>query len=37
VHYERQPDGTITVAVIAEGDIALDPPGISVAVSSLLG
>jgi Uma2 family endonuclease len=37
VHYRRQADGTVMVAVIAEGDIALDPPGISVAVSSLLG
>jgi Uma2 family endonuclease len=37
VHYQRQADRTVTVTVIAEGDIALDPPGISVAVSSLLG
>jgi Uma2 family endonuclease len=37
VHYCKQADGTVTVAVIADGDIALDPPGISVAVSSLLG
>jgi Uma2 family endonuclease len=37
VHYRKQADGTVTVAVIAEGDIALDPPGISLAVSSLLG
>jgi Uma2 family endonuclease len=37
VHYRKQADGTVTVTVIAEGDIALDPPGISVAVSSLLG
>jgi Uma2 family endonuclease len=37
VHYQRQIDGTVTVAVIGGGDIALDPPGISVPVSSLLG
>jgi Uma2 family endonuclease len=37
VHYRKQPDGTATVAVIAEGEIAFDPPGISVAVASLLG
>jgi Uma2 family endonuclease len=37
VHYRRQVDGTVTVVVIADGDIALDPPGISVAVPSLLG
>ncbi len=36
VHYRRQADGTVTVTVIAEGDIAMEPPGISVAVSSLL-
>jgi Uma2 family endonuclease len=37
VHYRKQADGTVTVAVITEGDIALEPPGISVAVPSLLG
>jgi Uma2 family endonuclease len=37
VHYCKQADGTVTVAVIADGDFALEPPGISVAVSSLLG
>jgi Uma2 family endonuclease len=37
VHYCKQADGTVTVAVIAAGDIALEPPGISVAVPSLLG
>jgi Uma2 family endonuclease len=36
VHYRKQADGTVTVAVITGGDIALEPPGISVAVSSLL-
>jgi Uma2 family endonuclease len=37
VHYRKQADGTVTVVVVADGDIALDPPGISVEVSSLLG
>jgi Uma2 family endonuclease len=37
VHYCKQADGTLTVAVTTEGDMALDPPGISVPVSSLLG
>jgi len=37
VYYRKQSDGTVTVAVIGEGDIALDPPGISVTVASLLG
>jgi Uma2 family endonuclease len=35
VHYWRRPDGTITVAIVRTGEIALDPPGIAVAVSSL--
>jgi Uma2 family endonuclease len=37
VHYRKQPDGTVTVAVMTEGEIAFDPPGISVAVASFLG
>jgi Uma2 family endonuclease len=37
VHYRKQADATVTVAVITEREIALDPPGISVAVPSLLG
>jgi Uma2 family endonuclease len=37
VHYRKLADGTVTVAVIADGDIALDPPAISVAVPSLVG
>ncbi len=37
VHYRKQADSTVTVAVITDGDIALDPPGISVAASSLFG
>jgi Uma2 family endonuclease len=37
VHYRKQPDGTVTVAVITEGEIAFDPPGISVAVANFLG
>jgi Uma2 family endonuclease len=36
VHYRKQADGTVTVTVIADGDIVLEPPGMSVAVSSLL-
>jgi Uma2 family endonuclease len=35
-HYRKQPDGTVTVAVITEGEIAFDPPGISVSVASFL-
>jgi Uma2 family endonuclease len=36
-HYRKQADGTVTVAVMTEGEIAFDPPGISVAVASFLG
>jgi Uma2 family endonuclease len=36
VHYRKQADGTVIVTVITEGTVALEPPGISVAVSSLL-
>jgi Uma2 family endonuclease len=37
VHYRRQADGTVTVAVMTEGEIVFDPPGISVAAASFLG
>jgi Uma2 family endonuclease len=37
VHYRKRPDGTVTVVVMSEGEIAFDPPGISVAVASFLG
>jgi Uma2 family endonuclease len=37
VHYRKQPNGTVTVVVMTEGEIAFDPPGISVAVADLLG
>jgi Uma2 family endonuclease len=37
VHYRKQADGTVTVAVMTDGEIAFDPPGISIAVASLLG
>lgn len=35
VHYSRQADEVITVAILQDGEIALDPPGLSLAVSSL--
>jgi len=34
VHYRRQSGGLVTVAVINDGEVRFDPPGISVAVSS---
>jgi Uma2 family endonuclease len=37
VHYRKQADGTVTVAVITEGEIVFDPPGILVAAASFLG
>ena len=33
VHYRKQPDGVVTVAIMQDGEMALDPPGLSVAVS----
>jgi Uma2 family endonuclease len=35
VHYGRRSDGVVTVAVVRDGAVTLDPPGIVVAVSSL--
>jgi Uma2 family endonuclease len=37
LHYHRQSDGTIAVAVMNDGEILFDPPGISVAVAGLFG
>ncbi len=37
LHYRRQPDETIMVAIVKEGEIALDPPGIAVVVASFFG
>jgi Uma2 family endonuclease len=37
VHYRKQADETIMVAVMTEGELLFDPPGISVAVASFLG
>jgi len=36
LHYRRQPDGTVTVGIVTDGEIGFDPPGISVAVADLL-
>ncbi|MGA2126724.1 MAG: Uma2 family endonuclease [Xanthobacteraceae bacterium] len=35
VHYSRQADEVITVAILQDGEITLDPPGLSLAASSL--
>ena len=37
VHHQRNERGTIDTRVVHEGDIVLDPPGITVPVSSLFG
>lgn len=36
VHYRRQADGAALVAIVKDGEIVLDPPGISVFVLDLL-
>jgi Uma2 family endonuclease len=37
VHYRRQPDGVVTVAIVKDGTVVFDPPGLSIEVSSLFG
>jgi Uma2 family endonuclease len=37
VHHQRDPRGEIATRIASDGDIALTPPGISVAVAALLG
>jgi Uma2 family endonuclease len=37
LHYRRQPDEAIMVAIVKDGEIALDPPGIAVAVADFFG
>jgi len=36
VHHQRKVDGDISTRIASDGDIALNPPGISVPVSALL-
>jgi Uma2 family endonuclease len=33
LHYRRGTDGVITVSILSEGTIALDPPGLTIAVA----
>ena len=35
LHYRRQPDGAIMVAIVTDGEVACDPPGIAIDVASL--
>jgi len=37
VHHERNAAGKIESRIVSDGDIALDPPGLSVSVAALLG
>jgi len=37
LHYRRQSDGAITVAIAKDGELVLDPPGITVTVADLFG
>ena len=37
VHHERNATGKIESRIVRDGDIALDPPGLSVSVNALLG
>jgi Uma2 family endonuclease len=37
VHHQRSEQGKIESAIVNEGEIVLDPPGISVSVAALLG
>ena len=36
VHYRRQADGAAVVAIVKDGDVVFDPPGISLSVADLL-
>ncbi|HWN51078.1 MAG TPA: Uma2 family endonuclease [Xanthobacteraceae bacterium] len=37
VHHQRNERGTLDTRIVNGGDIALDPPGLSVSVAALLG
>ena len=37
VHHERNAAGKVATRVVKDGDIALDPPGLSVSMNALLG
>jgi Uma2 family endonuclease len=37
LHYQRQADGGVLVRIIKDGQIKLDPPGITIAVAELFG
>lgn len=37
VHHRRKQDGTIESRILHDGDVVLDPPGLTVPVAALLG
>ena len=37
LHYMRGPDGQPTLRTVSEGDLRLDPPGLTIAVADLFG
>jgi hypothetical protein len=37
VHHQRNERGTLDSRIVKEGEIVLDPPGLSVSVAALLG
>ena len=37
LHYARGPDGQPTLRTVSEGDLRLDPPGLTIAVADLFG
>jgi len=37
VHHQRNEQGTLDTRIANDGDIALNPPGLSVSVAALLG
>jgi Uma2 family endonuclease len=37
LHYRRQPDGTIIVTIVKDGELLFDPPGITIAVADFFG
>jgi Uma2 family endonuclease len=37
VHHQRNRQGTLDTRIVSEGEIALNPPGMSVSVAALLG
>jgi Uma2 family endonuclease len=36
-HHQRQPDGAVLVRIIKDGQLKLDPPGITITVAELFG